>query len=167
MKNIHINWAIRSGYRVAMLAIILTFVGLVTAASAQSIKPPVWKGLPGIVISKLVELGVTSEQKLQVKDVLQTYYPILKVQREAIEAEKDVLKEMLTAEFVDEYAVRSQAHAIADLTVDHALVRAEVRKNVLAIATPDQQEILGELKQDLMAFRDQIRKRFDTWLYER
>jgi protein CpxP len=110
------------------------------------------EGIPGVYSGKVLDrLGVTVEQKAQIREVLVKYRPESEPAVRQLVAERRALRKMIQGGAADEGAIRSQAAKVAALEADLAVMRARASKEVRALLTAEQLARLGELQ----AQRDQ------------
>ena len=111
----------------------------------------------------LAQLGVTGEQKAEVKGILRKYQPTVEpMVRQLVDARR-ALRGTIRAETIDESAIRAQAARVASLEADLAVQRAHIAHDVRATLTPDQIEKLKELQANrdarVDAFLSRVAKR--------
>jgi periplasmic protein CpxP/Spy len=117
----------------------------------------------GKLAEKLAQLGVTDEQKTEVKTILRKYQPTIgPMVRQFVDARR-ALRDTIRAETIDESAIRAQSAKVASLEADLAVQRAYVSHDIRAVLTPDQIEKLKEMRVDVDAridgFLDRVAKR--------
>jgi len=110
--------------------------------------------------SLLEQLQVSGDQQSQIQNIFtdgrETIRPLIQELREKHAA----LKEATQSQPFDETLVRSQAQEIADVQARLIVARAQLRNQVLALLTEEQQARLSEL-------RAQRLQRFREWRKER
>ena len=100
----------------------------------------------GKFAERLAQLGVTDQQKADVKAILRKYQPTVgPVVRELVDARR-ALRNTIRAETIDEPAIRAQAAKVASLETDLAVQRAHVSHDIRAVLTPEQIEKLKEMQ---------------------
>ena len=105
----------------------------------------------GRIAQRLAALGVTDQQKAEIKGILRKYQPTVgPMMRQLVEARR-ALRDTIHAETIDESAIRAQAAKIASFEADLAVQRAHVSHEVRAVLTPEQIQKLGELRVDVDA----------------
>jgi len=109
------------------------------------------------------QLGVTDEQKAEVKGILRKYQPTVEpMVRQLVDARR-ALRGTIRAETIDESAIRAQAAKVASLEADLAVQRAHVAHDIRAALTPDQIAKLKEMQANrdarVDAFLSRVAKR--------
>jgi protein CpxP len=94
---------------------------------------------------KLAQLGVTADQKAEVKTILRKYQPTVGPLIEQVVTERRALRDTIRAETIDETAIRAQAAKVASLESDLAVQRAYVAHDIRAVLRPAQQEKFDKL----------------------
>ncbi len=101
-------------------------------------------------------LGLTSDQRAQVRAIFEKHRPELLPLRKEFAAEKRVLRDMIQAGPADDAAIRAQVAKLAATGADLAVRRARVSREVRAVLTPEQ---AGKLK----AWREERERKFDRF----
>jgi len=96
--------------------------------------------------SALDRLGVTGEQKTQIREVLGKYRPETEPATRQLVAERRALRKMIQGGAADEAAIRGQAAKVASLEAGLAVMRARAAKEVRTLLTADQLARLEELQ---------------------
>ena len=102
----------------------------------------------GRFLERLAQLGVTDEQKTQVKDILRNHQPTAEPLLKQFVAERRALRDLVHAETVDEKAIRAQAAKVASVGADLAVERAHVAHEIRGVLTPEQIDKLKQMKVD-------------------
>jgi Spy/CpxP family protein refolding chaperone len=110
--------------------------------------------------SLLDQLQVSADQRSQIQNLFtdgrETIRPLIQQLRE----KHTVLQEAARGQPFDETLVRSQAQEIADVQARLMVARAQLKNQVLAVLTDEQQARLGELRaQRLQQFREWRKER--------
>jgi protein CpxP len=105
---------------------------------------------------KLATLGVTDEQKAEVKAILRKHQPAVEPLIKQVVAERRTLRDTIRAETIDEAGIRAQAAKVASLEADLAVQRAHVAHEIRAVLTPEQLEKLKETQVDVDARIDHV-----------
>ena len=117
----------------------------------------------GRIAEKLAKLGVTAEQKAQVKDILHKHQPTAQPMIKQFVAERRALRDTIHAPSVDESAIRTQAEKVAKVGANLAVERAQVVHKIRSVLTPEQLQKLNGIEIDVDAridqFLDRIAKR--------
>jgi len=95
---------------------------------------------------KLAQLGVTADQKAEVKSILRKYQPTVGPLIKEVVAERRALRDAVRAQTIDETAIREQAAKVASLESDLAVQRAHVSHDIRAVLTPDQLQKLRDMQ---------------------
>ena len=103
---------------------------------------------------KLAQLGVTAEQKAEVKTILRKYQPTVGPLITEVVTERRALRDTIRAQTIDETAIRAQAAKVASLEADLAVQRAYVGHDIRAVLTPEQLQKLKEMQIDVDAHID-------------
>lgn len=123
------------------------------------------EGRPGrqMLAQRLQELGVTQDQKDQVRAILQSHRPSAEPVIRQFVTERRALRDLMHAKNVDENAIRKQVAKLADVGADLAVERAKVAHELRGVLTPAQIEKLNDMKEDIDgridAFLDRASKR--------
>jgi Spy/CpxP family protein refolding chaperone len=115
------------------------------------------------IAERLAELGVTDEQKSQVKAILRKHQPTAQPLIRQFVSERRALRDTIHAPSVDESAIRTQVEKVAKVGADLAVQRAQVTHEIRAVLTADQLEKIKGMELDVDAridqFLDRIAKR--------
>jgi periplasmic protein CpxP/Spy len=85
------------------------------------------------------KLGLSDQQKVQVKAIFQDNHAQAKPTLDSLRAEKQQLRALIMSGSADEAAIRAQSAKVSAFQADLAVQRAKGAKQVLAVLTPDQQ----------------------------
>ena len=97
---------------------------------------------------KLTQLGMTADQKAEVKTILRKYQPTVGPLIKEVVTERRALRDTTRAETIDETAIRAQAAKVSALESDLAVQRAHVAHDIRAVLTPDQLQKLKDMQID-------------------
>jgi Spy/CpxP family protein refolding chaperone len=108
------------------------------------------------------ELGVTDEQRDQIRGKMDLH----KTEFEAIAGRmieaREALEDAVTAETVNEAAIRAAAAAVAGVEADAAVLRASVHQEVLSVLTSEQKqkakELRGQMEQRMKEGRQRMKE---------
>jgi protein CpxP len=100
---------------------------------------------------KLAQLGVTADQKAEVKTILRKYQPTVGPLVKEVVTERRALRDTIHAATIDETAIRAQAAKVASLESDLAVQRAHVSHDIRAVLTPEQLQKVKEMEVDVDA----------------
>lgn len=106
---------------------------------------------------KLAQLGLTDQQRVQVKTILRGYQPTVGSLVKEVVTERRALRDTIRAQTIDETAIRAEAAKVASLEADLAVQRARVAHDIRAVLTPEQIQKLKNMQMDADA-------RFDGFL---
>jgi protein CpxP len=84
------------------------------------------------------ELGLSSQQKQDVKEIFAKSRPQAEPLMKQIKTERRALRELVQADAIDEAAIRAQSAKVAAVEADLAVQRAHVAQQIRAILTPEQ-----------------------------
>jgi Spy/CpxP family protein refolding chaperone len=102
----------------------------------------------GHFATKLAAIGVTHDQKVQVKTILRQYQPTAEPLIHQVVAERRALRDTIRAQTIDETAIRAEAAKVASLEADLAVERAHVAHDIRAVLTPEQIQKLKDMQID-------------------
>ena len=97
-------------------------------------------GPGGAVDLPLAQLHLTAQQRDQVKTIVDSHQDELKTLGDREAAARQALEQSVTADAIDEGAIRQHAADLGAVEADMAVERAHIRAEVLQILTPDQQK---------------------------
>ena len=89
-------------------------------------------------------LDLTDEQKAQLKQITDSHAAEFRAVRDKSRAAHDGMQELVTAETIDESAIRAKSAAIAAAEADMLILNAKIRKESMQILTAEQ---LAKLKE--------------------
>lgn len=111
----------------------------------------------------LAQLGLTEQQKAQVKEILQSQKEPFKAIQTQIAPARRALADAI--ESGEEAAIRDAAAKLATSQADAAVLAAKVRSKVLGVLTPEQkqkaQELKGRARQRVEKLQTLRKKRLD------
>lgn len=105
------------------------------------------------------QLGLTEQQKTQIKGIFKSYREKNKPLLQAMHNEKRQMKEMIMSGSTDEAAIRAQSAKVAAVQADLAVSRAAMAKEIKAVLTPDQAAKLKILMKEREKKMEQFRER--------
>jgi Spy/CpxP family protein refolding chaperone len=98
-------------------------------------------GGPGAAIDlPLAQLNLTAQQRDQVKSIVDSHQDEMKALGDREMAAREALQQAITADTVDDNAIRQKSADLAAVEADTAVLRAHVRAEVWQLLTPDQQK---------------------------
>lgn len=118
-------------------------------------------GGPGGIVPALRALDLTEAQREQVKGVMDTHKADFDAQFQKLGPARKALQDTITAETLDETAIRQRAAELAAVEADGAVLRAKVHAQVWALLTPEQQQKARALKAQRDERRSQARERVE------
>lgn len=108
-------------------------------------------------------LGLTAEQKAQMREILRQHLPVVEPLAKQFVTERRALRELIHAENLNEAAIRAQARQAAKVGEELAVLRARLAQEWRGVLTPEQIEQLEERRDDLEErfnhFLDRVAKR--------
>ena len=90
------------------------------------------------------ELDLTDDQKAQLKQITESHSAEFKAVRDKSRAAHDGMQELLTAETINESAIRAKSAEIAAAEADMLILQAKIRRESMQILTSEQ---LAKLKE--------------------
>jgi Spy/CpxP family protein refolding chaperone len=119
----------------------------------------------------LGQLGLTEAQRDQVRAILESRRNEGRAMAEELRAARKALDAAVTAEMVDEGAIRTAHKELSKLLEDGAVQRARVRAEVWNVLTPEQKKRADELKAQAEQRRAQraerAKLRIEQWMKRR
>jgi protein CpxP len=120
-------------------------------------------GGPGDIGLPLRELELTDAQREQVRTVMQSHQAAFKEIGDRMRTARQALDAVVTADALDEAAIRAKSADVAAVEADGAVLRARVHQEVFSLLTAEQQAKAKELKaqrqQKMKQRADRIRER--------
>jgi periplasmic protein CpxP/Spy len=119
------------------------------------------------------ELGVTDEQREQIRVKMQSHKAEFEGIAKRMMDARTALNDAITADTTDEGAIRAKAAELAVVEADAAVLRAKVHQDMFSVLTPEQQqkakdlrgtreERIKERRQRMQERGPQIREQGDT-----
>ena len=102
----------------------------------------------GMILRGLAQLNLTADQKTQIKAIAESHKADRKALADRMIAARGALRDAITADKVDEAAIRAKAADVAAIDADAAVLDAQVHAQVFALLTPDQQAKAKQLEAD-------------------
>lgn len=118
-------------------------------------------GGPMGMLPALRALDLSDAQREQVKGIMDAHKAEFEAQFQKIGPAQKALQDTITAETLDETAIRQRASELAAVEADGAVLRAKVHAQVWALLTPEQQQKARDVKAQMEQRRTQARARFD------
>jgi Spy/CpxP family protein refolding chaperone len=91
-------------------------------------------------------LGLSESQHAQVNAVIQSHDAELKALHDRAFAARHALQATVTADAVDERAIRARSADVASVEADLAVIQARVRAEVFQLLTPEQRAKANEMQ---------------------
>jgi len=107
----------------------------------------------------LGRLGITAEQRQQIRTIVQSHRQEFQALAERRRTAQQALQAAMTADQLDEAAIRSASAALAEVQADAAVLRAKVQREVFAVLTPEQQAKAKALREEARTRLEQRRQR--------
>jgi Spy/CpxP family protein refolding chaperone len=121
-------------------------------------------GLRERIRNRLVLLGVTGEQRDQIREVLRDHLPeVGPLVKQSIQ-EHRTLRDTIRATPVNEAAIRAQAAKVAAIDADLAVKRALIVEKVRPILTPDQIKRIVQAEEQRQSRVDEGLGRLGRWI---
>ena len=136
---------------VALVAVVALAAGAGLAAQGR--------GDRGVFGGTLRSLDLSDEQRESVRGAVREHRDGGAAARQALRAAQRKLREAVTAEVVDEAAIRAAAAEAAALRADAAVRRAELHADILALLTSDQRAEWMQLRENAREHRQERRGR--------
>jgi len=100
----------------------------------------------GMIGPELRMLDLTDAQHQQVRAILDSHKDELKAIGDRMQTARQALYDAITADAVDETAIRTKAADVALVDADAAVLHAKMHAAVFAVLTPEQQQKAKELR---------------------
>ena len=153
-----------------ILALSAVAAGLALLGSATY----VWAASPGLLGEnrafafamggKLRELNFTPAQKIAARSALKAHAPTMMPLVRKIVGERRALHDMVTAEKIDETAIRAQAGRVGQVQAELAVESSRLVSDLRKIATPEQQAKLHEIGKAIRERVDRGLDKASDWL---
>jgi Spy/CpxP family protein refolding chaperone len=118
------------------------------------------------ILSKLTSLGVTPQQKEQIRAILRETQPTRQPLLQRFVQERRTLRSLIQANPTDEQAIRAEVSKLSGIGADLAVQRARTFSRIRAVLTPEQVEKLKSLEASVDAAVDDGLDRFAQWVSE-
>lgn len=105
-------------------------------------------------------LGLSDAQKEQIKGVVESHRDEWKALAGRAVAARKGLRQAVTADPIDEAAIRQRSADLAAVQADIAVARAHAREEIFQLLTPDQQAQARALRSQMEQRVDRRRQRF-------
>ncbi|HEY3380958.1 MAG TPA: Spy/CpxP family protein refolding chaperone [Vicinamibacterales bacterium] len=116
------------------------------------------RGGPGRALRLgLRQLGLSDTQKQQVKAILQGHKADFKGFADRLVTARRTLGDAIAVDPINEAAIREKSADLAKVQADLAVFRAQVRKEVFGVLTPDQQQKAKDMKARFLDRVDRFR----------
>jgi protein CpxP len=92
------------------------------------------------------ELGLTNQQKQNVKDIFVKIRPQTEPLMKQLKTERRALRSLIQAETIDDAAIRAQSAKVAVVAADLAVQKAHVAQQIRTVLTPEQVQKFKELQ---------------------
>ncbi len=109
-------------------------------------------------------LGLSDDQKQQIRGILKSHAPELSSQRDAARSGRQALREAMAAQPLDEGRIRQQALALGEVRADGAVLRARIRSEIWPLLTVEQQEKAQRLRASKGKREKRRHEAFERWL---
>jgi len=119
----------------------------------------------GMMGPELRMLDLTDAQHQQVRAVLDSHKDELRAIGDRMQTARKALHDAITADAVDETAIRTKAAEVALVDADAAVLHAKMHAAVFAVLTPEQQqkakELRGTMENRMKGGRERIRQHIE------
>ena len=95
------------------------------------------------------ELNLTEAQREQIRTIAQSHQEEMKAVQERMGTARKALDDAITADQIDENAIRAAATTVGAVEADAAVLRANVHQAAWKVLTPEQQQKAKELKSQM------------------
>lgn len=107
-----------------------------------------WSGQLGRLMTLRAELGVTSEQRAEIRKIVQSHKSEIVAVAKPIVEKRRALREAVTAENPIESTIRAAANDLGKAIGDAAVLAAKIKPEVFKVLTPEQQKKVAEFRAD-------------------
>lgn len=118
-------------------------------------------GGPGGPVPGLRMLDLAEAQREQVRGIMESHKAEFEAHAQKLGPAHQALADAITAEALDETAIRQRAAELAALEADGAVLRARVHAQVWALLTPEQQQKARDIKAQQAQRRAGMRQRME------
>jgi Spy/CpxP family protein refolding chaperone len=119
----------------------------------------------GMIGQELRMLDLSDAQRQQVRAILDSHKDELKGIGDRMQTARKALHDAITADAVDETAIRTKAADVALVDADAAVLHAKMHAAVFAVLTPEQQqkakELRGTMENRMKGGRERIRQHIE------
>jgi len=106
----------------------------------------------------LHELGLTDEQKTQIKGILRSHRQEFHGSVERLRSAHEAVRQLSGQDAIDEDAIRERVREAAGPLGDLAVLHARVRREIGAVLTPEQREKAESLLEQFWSHREGVRR---------
>jgi Spy/CpxP family protein refolding chaperone len=145
-------------------------VGLALAAffaanlAANTPETPNAPAEPWAIRHAAKRLGLSDDQKEQIRGVLKAHAGEIEAQMQAAQTGNKALREAMSVQPLDEAKIRQQALALGGVRADGAVLRARIRSEIWPILTPDQQEKAKEMRSMKGQWQKRRMENLERWI---
>jgi Spy/CpxP family protein refolding chaperone len=115
----------------------------------------------GMFLKGVKALELTAEQKTQIRTAMQGHREEFKAIARDMAGARGALNDAVTADAIDEAAIKAASARVAEVEVRAALLRANVHREMFGVLTPEQQQKAKAMRDGAKA---RIRKAVDQFL---
>lgn len=116
---------------------------------------------PGGLVAGLRGLDLSEAQREQVKGIMESHKAEFEAQAQKLGPAHAALRDVITAETLDETAIRQRASELAAVEAEGAVLQARVHSQVWALLTPEQQQKARDVKALQAQRRSEMRQRME------
>jgi Spy/CpxP family protein refolding chaperone len=130
----------------------LGMVALVVAMSLIILQIPALAGFHGSswgggpMKKMIAALGLSEDQKLQIKEIIKAHKPALQPLRNQFIMERRALRDLIQSESWSEDAIKAQVEKVSTIAAELAVQRAQIYREVRPILTVEQIQKFMELQ---------------------
>jgi Spy/CpxP family protein refolding chaperone len=121
-------------------------------------------GIRERIHNRLVQLGISGEQRDQMREVLRGFLPeVGPLVKQAVQ-EHRTLRDVIRATPVNEAAIRAQSAKVAAIDAELAVKRALIVEKIRPILTPDQLKEIQQAEERMQSRVDEGLGRLGRWI---
>jgi protein CpxP len=106
-------------------------------------------GMFGLLGPGMRELDLTDAQRDQVRGIVESHQDERKAIGDRMMTARKALQEAITADAIDEGAIKARVNEVAAVEADQAILQAKLHAAMVGVLTPEQQQKLKELRSQM------------------
>lgn len=123
-----------------------------------------WGGIRERIHQRLVQLGISADQRDQIREVLRGFMPeVAPLVKQSLQ-EHRTLRDTIRATPVDEAAIRAQSAKVAAIDAELAVKRALIVEKIRPILTPDQLKEVQKMEEEFHSRMGEGLGRLGRWI---